>query len=110
VGNGSLPNPTLAKWFDTTAFVAPAQYTFGNSGRNILNGPGYVSPDLSFNKSFSFAALREGMSLQFRMDASDILNHPNFGQPNANIGAQGAGTITTALNNRTLQLGARLTF
>jgi hypothetical protein len=110
VGNGSVPNPTLAKWFDTTAFVAPAQYTFGNSGRNILTGPGYVSPDLSFNKSFSFAAVREGMSLQFRMDASDILNHPNFGQPNANIGAQGAGTITTALNSRTLQLGARLTF
>jgi hypothetical protein len=110
LGNGSLASPTNAHWFDTAAFAAPAQYTFGNTGRNVVVGPGYASLDTNLSKSFSLAALRESMSLQLRMDASDVLNHPNFGQPNANIGAQGAGGITTALNSRTLQLGVKLVF
>jgi hypothetical protein len=37
---GQLDNPTIDRYFDTSAFVFPAQYTYGNAGRNILIGPG----------------------------------------------------------------------
>jgi hypothetical protein len=36
IGSGVLANPTLDGWFDKSAFAEPAQYTYGNSGRNIL--------------------------------------------------------------------------
>lgn len=110
VGNGTLENPTIARWFDTSAFVAPAQFTFGNAGRSIVRGPGFANLDMSLSKEFSLAIVREAMSLQIRVDAANVLNHPNFGQPNAGIGAQGAGGIFSALAPRSLQLGARLLF
>jgi hypothetical protein len=110
IGSGTLENPTISKWFDTSAFVAPAPFTFGNSGRSVVRGPGFANLDLSLSKEFSLAPIRESMSLQIRVDAANVLNHPNFGQPNAGIGAQGAGGIFTALAPRSLQLGARLLF
>lgn len=110
IASGTLENPTISKWFDTSAFVAPAPFTFGNSGRGVVRGPGFVNLDMSLSKEFSLAPIRESMSLQIRVDAANVLNHPNFGQPNAGIGAQGAGGIFSALAPRSLQLGARLLF
>lgn len=111
IGSGVLDNPTNARWFDTAAFTTPAQYTFGNSGRDILRGPKWFTLDASMGKSFNFARLHEGMRLNFRMDATNILNHAVFGLPNSNIGASGVATVTsTVVGRRTLQLGARLSF
>ena len=54
IRDGELPSDerTIDRWFDTTAFVVPDQYTYGNSGRNILTGPGFRSIDLKFRKEF----------------------------------------------------------
>jgi hypothetical protein len=110
LGTGTVANPTIQKWFDTSAFVAPPQFTFGNSGRNILRGPNYANLDLSLSKNFTLSALREGMWFQLRLDSSNVLNHTNFGQPNSGLGAQGVGGIFSALASRTVQLGGRWTF
>lgn len=107
-GNGSLPDPTIYKWFDTTAFAIPAANTFGNSARNILRGPGRTTFDASMGKNL---AIRESMQLQLRFDATNILNHPCFSNPNASIGSTSAGIISgTSVGGRFLQLGARLVF
>lgn len=110
VGSGRLANPTISKWFDTSAFQQPAQYTFGNSRRNILLGPSWRSADASLGKTFSLDRLREGAGFEFRVDAFDVLNHPNFGQPNASIGTSGAGIISSANTSRNFEFTGRIRF
>jgi hypothetical protein len=109
VGNGSLSNPTVQGWFDPSAFTAPAEYTFGNSGRNILRGPGFANWNASASKSFH-VPLGEAGRLEIRADAYDVLNHANFGNPNASIGSAAVATITSSTTSRNLQLGAKLSF
>jgi hypothetical protein len=70
----------------------------------------------SLAKSFKMRWLGEAGLIQIRADAFDVLNHPNFGQPNASIvpGVVGettsTATITSARTQRNLQLGARIVF
>jgi len=110
VANGSLSSHSVSEWFDTSAFVQPAAYTFGDSGRDVLFGPGFKNVDLSLAKRFSIPKLGEGAGFEFRADATDLFNSPNFGQPNASIGSFGAGVISTANTSRLFQLGLRLNF
>ena len=117
-GTGSRPNrvasgnlasgQSLSHWFDQTAFATPALYTFGNSGRNILFGPGRTNLDASLFKDFRMA---ERMTLQFRAETFNLFNHPQFGQPNATIGSGAVGTITSIVGNpRQMQLALRIAF
>lgn len=110
VGSGILSNPSTNLWFDPTAFVAPAPYTFGDSGRDILRGPKWRDVNLSLAKHFALKKLGEGGRLEMRVDAYDIFNHPNFGMPDAHIGRSSVATITSANTSRNLQLGAKLSF
>ncbi|HMC30768.1 MAG TPA: hypothetical protein VKL99_08020, partial [Candidatus Angelobacter sp.] len=54
------------------------QTTFGNLGRNAFVGPGFTDIDLALAKN---TKISEKLNLQLRMDAFDLLNHPNYGQP-----------------------------
>ncbi len=108
IASGNLPNPQPSLWFDTRAFVAPPPNTYGNSARGVLNGPGTSNWDLSVQRKFR---LRESLSLNFRLDAFNAFNTPNFANPNANIGSATAGQITgTILDNRDLQASATIAF
>jgi hypothetical protein len=83
--------PRLA-WFNTKCFQNAAIGTFGNLGRNGLRGPGYSGLDSGVYRNFP---VRESVNLQFRSEFFNILNHPNFAQPNASLGNPAAfGTIT----------------
>ncbi len=115
-GTGSRPNvlgapsypQTLQHWFDTSNFSTPAQYTYGNAGRDILFGPGRVNWDMSLFKSF---VIREETRFEFRAEAFNIFNHPQFGLPNPNIGNPQAGSITSTVGNpRQLQGSLRFQF
>ncbi len=114
VGVGSLPNPSVQHWFNTSAFVAPQAYQFGDEGRNALYGPGTKQVDLSLFKSFRFSP-REGTRLQLRAEAFNILNTPQFNNPNASINSATQGMITSAGNpplfqrtSRQIQVAAKL--
>ena len=111
VGTPTVSNPTISQWFNPAAFAAPAALTFGDSGRNILHRTGIDVVEFLDGQGLQFREVREGMQLQFRMDATNILNHPAFSNPNNNIGASGVGTISsTTVGGRVVQLGARLSF
>lgn len=108
--DGSLPPSQRGPlhWFDTTAFAAPGCPCFGNSGRNILRGPGFVNVDLGVARDFSF---RERWRLQFRAEAFNLFNHPNFGLPNMAVGNPQAGIISTVINpERQIQIAMKLYF
>ncbi len=108
--DGSLPagqrGPT--HWFDITAFQAPNGPFYGNSGRNVLRGPERVNVDLGLARNF---AIRERFRLQFRGEAFNLFNHPQFGIPGATIGAAGAGIIGRVVTpERQIQLALKLIF
>ncbi len=69
---------TVERFFNTAAFQAPRLYTFGNAGRNILPGPGNNLFDLALRRRFP---LRESRALEFRAEAFNVFNHPNWGVP-----------------------------
>lgn len=108
IGNGNLPSDrrTIQRWFDITAFRTPAQYVFGNAGRDILVGPGTRQVDLALAKSF---ALDEKVrrSLEFRAEAFNVSNTPQFNNPAASIGAATAGIISAAGSPQTFQRTSR---
>ncbi len=60
-------------------FLAPTPAHFGNLGRNVIIGPGFENLDFSLIKTTN---ITERVKVQFRADAFDLFNHPNFGQPN----------------------------
>jgi hypothetical protein len=110
IGNGNLPSShrTIGHWFDTSAFPAPAQYTFGNSGRNILTGPGFHNVDLGLSRTIS---LIESTSLEIRAEAFNIFNTPQFGLPNATLGQSTTAVISSVTNpQRQLQVAAKIHF
>jgi hypothetical protein len=78
IGDGRLSDPTVDRWFDTAAFATPAQFTYGNAGRNILYGPGRVNTDFSVFKTFVGGG---SFRLQFRAEFFNLWNHTQFDLP-----------------------------
>jgi hypothetical protein len=106
-GNLSSGQRTRGAWFDTSAFVSPAQYTFGNSGSGILLGPGTFSVDLGIHRDFPF---KERCALSYRAEMFNAFNHVNFSNPNATIGNAQAGTISGAGPARIMQMALKVIF
>lgn len=107
IGNPELSNPTTGQWFNTSAFAFPAPGTFGNAGRNILDGPGFHNVNVSLMKN---TALSEHLNLQFRAEAFNLFNHPNFNLPDNFLGSPTFGRITSARDPRHIQFGLKLLF
>ncbi len=106
---------TVVSWFDascfTTAFLAGAlaagQPRFGNSGRNILDGPGLNNWDIALLKNFS---LSERFKLQFRAESYNLSNQAHFGNPNPRIDSSSKGLISSAGDPRDVQFALKLSF
>jgi hypothetical protein len=109
---------TIENWYDPSAFEVAANGTFGDSRRNSLRAHGIDTQNASLGKTFH---LFERANLQFRADASNVFNHPNFDAPDGNFNdpvnlgtpdrPQGAGTIGgTTVGGRNMQISARIEF
>lgn len=107
VGQARLDNPTPDRWFNTGAFVFPRFGSFGNAGRNILDGPGYQNVNFSLVKN---TALKERATLQFRTEFFNLFNHPNFGLPDNFLGSPSFGRVFSADSPRRIQFGLKLLF
>jgi hypothetical protein len=124
-------------YFDLSAYALPAPGTLGNLGRDQIIGPGLVDFDISLEKEGRIASIgAEGLRLQFRFDAFNVLNRANFSEPNGTLYTQGgacnpatapasancidgesfprntaAGTIiSTVTPSRTLQFALKMIF
>jgi hypothetical protein len=109
VGDPNLPSSDRSptRWFNTAAFVQPAQFTFGNVSRAAFTGPSLQNFDMSLLKNFPFM---ERFNLQFRFESFNILNKANFEDPNTSLGSPGFGTLGAARAARSIQFGLRLSF
>jgi hypothetical protein len=103
------PESRIDKYFNPAAYSITPAASYGNSPRTSnCYGPGYVNSDLSLNKDFR---LTEGVHAEFRAEALNAFNTPQFNTPNVTVGNSSAGQITGTLGfPRLVQLGGRLTF
>ncbi len=87
---------TINNWFNAAAFQRPTDTTatFGNAGRNIGRGPGIFNIDMSLVKNTKLGRF----NTELRVEAFNVLNHPQFGQPNGQLGNAAFGTITASAN------------
>jgi hypothetical protein len=79
----------------------------GTLGIRHLSGPARLGLDLALQKR---VRLSEGMTFTVRADAIDVLNTPQWGTPNLDMGSAGFGQITSASGNRRFTLNARIDF
>jgi hypothetical protein len=109
IGSGGLPNPSPQEWFNLADFqnIPLTDPIFGNSGRNILDGPTEFALNLALSKYFY---ITERQSVQFRWEVFNATNHVNFNLPNDNVDQKTAGAITSAGDPRIMQLGLRYQF
>ena len=109
IGSGVVSNPTANQWYNVADFpVVPAgAYRFGNSGRNILSGPGTTQINASVSKRFRFSGTK---ALQVRVEAFNLLNIVNLGLPENNVDLPTAGAIRSEKGMRTMQIGLRFEF
>jgi Carboxypeptidase regulatory-like domain len=99
----------------STSSTAPTVYNGdGAIARNSISGPGYADLDMSGEKQ---TKIWEGLAFTLRVDAFDILNHPNFGQPSGNVQSSIFGQITGTRfatsdggSSRQLQISGKFTF
>jgi hypothetical protein len=92
-------------WFNPTAFATPPAYTFGNTGRNAVVGPGMQTMDLAAVRTFN---LGERLKLETRGEFFNALNHTNYGTPNRFVNTAGFGSITESDSaGREVQISAR---
>jgi hypothetical protein len=118
-----LSNATPSRYLSLSSYYEAPAGQFGNVGRNTVEGPGIFNIDFEVHKNFKIP-YKEGHVLQFRLEAFNVLNHPNWAMPNLNIlsGAtqvglpatashQGFGVSTgTSTSMRQVQLGLKYSF
>jgi hypothetical protein len=112
-------NQSINNWVNPAAFAEPDAYTFGNAPRFLsdFHGPKYFGWDMGIQKYWS---VTESRRLQFRFEMFNALNHPDFFQPDTNLGDVGTivnglptgnfGRITAAYQARTVQGAAKFYF
>ncbi len=107
--NGSVSDPNVNLWFNTSCFVDDLTVdSYGNSGINPLHTDGLQQLDSSLFKTFK---ITERINVQFRADAFNTFNHPNFNGPDATVGDPSEGQVfSTSVDNRRMQFGLRLFF
>lgn len=105
LGNARVANPSPSQWFNTQAFAVPAFGSFGNAGRNILEGPGLAVGNVSVVKE---TPLTENVRMQLRVEAFNVLNRTNFDLPGIYLGTPNFGRIHSAGQPRRVQFGIKL--
>ncbi len=107
VGDADIENRSADRWFDTEAFARPPFGSFGDAGRNSLEGPGFANVNLALIRH---ATIVGGARLQLRIEAFNLLNRVNLGLPDSFVGSPTFGQILSAGDARRMQLGVRLLF
>ncbi|MCB1019723.1 MAG: TonB-dependent receptor [Bryobacterales bacterium] len=107
IGDPNTGASTPEQWFNTAAFAIPAEYTFGNAGRNVLTGPGTASVDLAVVRRFAFG---ERAHLDLRAEAFNVANRTNFDLPRRYADQPTFGRILSAGAARQLQFGVRIEY
>jgi trimeric autotransporter adhesin len=114
----SLSNPTTLEWFNTAAFCSPASKSatacsnpngtsFGDAGRNIIEGPRQIGLDMSLSKTIT---IKESRALELRFQAANVFNFIQFSSINTVANSLTFGQVTSAAATRRITWIARFRF
>ena len=81
--------------------------TYGNISRNEFRAPPYFNMDAQISRIFP---IRESLAMDLRLEAFNMLNHPNFGGPQANLSSSTFGQVSSASAARVFQGAIKFTF
>jgi hypothetical protein len=97
----------LSEWFDTSSFAAPNYGFFGNASNGTIRGPGYTSINISLYKTFP---ITHRLDAQFRAEAFNVANHPNFESVDTALGSGAYGQVTSAGDPRILEFAIKIIY
>jgi hypothetical protein len=103
----SLSHPSSLEWFNTAAFVAPPTGQYGNARRNSIIGPGSKVFDMAFTK---IVPLKESRMLEFRAQATNIFNIPNYSSIDTTVNSPTFGRVTAVGAMRQFTITSRFRF
>jgi hypothetical protein len=116
----SISNPSTLEWFNTAAFCSPTSSfgsgttcvnpngsSFGDAGRNIIEGPGQITFDMNLNKIIT---IKEARALELRIQAANVFNTAHFSGINTVVNSLTYGEITSVGTMRRITLLARFRF
>ena len=103
----AVDSPTLLRFFNTNAFVAPAPGTFGNVGRNTIIGPGQTQLNASLGRDVRLTGTQV---LSLRLEATNVFNSVRFGAIDTAVNSPTFGQVISIQPMRTLQFNARYRF
>jgi trimeric autotransporter adhesin len=121
----SISNPTTLEWFNTAAFCSPTTgfgsstpgsgatcanptgSSFGDAGRNIIQGPGQITFDMNLAKIIT---IKESRALELRIQAANVFNTAHFSAINTIVNSLTYGEVTSVGNMRRVTLLARFRF
>jgi trimeric autotransporter adhesin len=110
----TVANPTTKEWFNTAAFCAPgptcvnaAGSSYGDAGRDIIEGPGQITFDMAMSKTI---VIKETRALEFRLQGTNIFNTAYFSSINTTVNAQTFGQVTGVANMRRMTMVIRFRF
>jgi len=95
------------EWFDTSSFGAPSSGFFGDASNGSIRGPGYTAVNVALYKTFP---ITERFNAQFRAEAFNVMNHPNFVAVDTAVGSGSYGQLTSAGDPRILEFAIKLSF
>ena len=107
--DGNLPaeQRSVDEWFDTSAFVEPEDFQFGDSGRNILTGPGLQTWDIALSKR---TEVSDGHQVELRLEFFNAFNRANFDRPSRTLGNSTFGKIFGADRAREIEIALKYSF
>jgi hypothetical protein len=107
VAQTSVASPTIAAWFNKAAFVQNAPGTYGNAGRDSLEGPGGLGMDMALMRRIP---IHESQRVEVRAEAFNVMNHPTFQNPTSTLSSSTFGRILTANDPRIFQFALKYIF
>ena len=103
----SLSDPTVAEWFNTAAFVIPPAGTFGDAGRNTIEGPHTFSVNMAIAQTFTMGDTK---GFEVRLQATNVFNNPQFTSIDTVVNSPTFGRVVGVGGMRKLQFLARYRF
>jgi hypothetical protein len=110
-GNLARGDRSADRWFDPSAFAAPAAFNYGTAGRNVLFGPGLFNTDFGLFKRVLFDGWGSQKEIQIRLEAFNVFNQAHYGNPEARVDLATAGQIRAITGTmREMQIGIKFLF